>query len=136
MTIDGCASRGTVLQDHRKAGSVLPFISRYKEYGCEWVNFLSYPLERSMHSVMWLFPPRKILSGVVDRVLRSAHHGKILFLLMWHAETPVYYNVLKARSEKNIIYRGDGLFLRPNKSKTSFCPFSGPSAVVFLLSTH
>ena len=56
-----------------------------------------------------------------------------LILLMWHAEMPVYYNILQKASCQQRIYVGDGLFTRPARNKTSFTAYSGPKAVVYLI---
>ena len=133
ITLDGCASRGTVLKNSLEPGADLPFVSRYHETGGHWVNVLNYPFQAREKSVTWIFPPRKIQSLLLRKILDTPTRNAILFLLMWHAELPVHYNILEKNSVKHIVYTGTGLFLRPSKSKRSFVPYSGPRAIVFLL---
>ena len=111
----------------------MAFVSRYHEEGCIWTNILSFPYSAWKHAVIWLFPPRKLQSRLLMSLNRLKKRPAILFLLMHHAEVPAEYHLLKRLSLKTVRYAGDGIFLRPFKNKSSFKPYTGPGASIFLI---
>ena len=135
LGLDCCASVGTVIRSSHNLLQDLPFIGRYKEPGCVGINFLNQDLSLYCQYVNWVFPPRRLITQVYEKILSSPHRGMYICLLLQHNELPFVYPMLKKASVEHRIYSGTGVLLRPNKKKKTFVQMlTGPVVHVFKLS--